>query len=302
MEVTDRTRYRLSLGALTTDSRPKIFLDRGEMVARIQKRDRGAPLIVVTPHLQVIVASGRFRVEVEVQSSTVNLQEGALSVERQGRNVVLESGEKIESDDSRLQPRMKEVAAASPAENADVCAELAVEEEKKCYQDETHGSGLRAQNALYTLGLIAKEEGNSAGALSYWRTYRQKFSDGALAREAAEGILSELLRLGRNHEALVEAERFPFRSDERSAEVRLIVANLLRSDLGCSDRVLTAYQATLNAAKAGMRSRDESLYQIGLCQNELGHREEALATWNRYREEFPTGSHLADVIRLLSSH
>ena len=301
LEVTDETRYRLSLGAKTSDSQPKIFLDRGELYARIQKRDGGAPLIVVTPHLQVVVASGQFRLGVEVQSSTVNLELGGVKVEHEGRSVVLAPGQRIKSDDLRLRPMTKEVTKARSTLNSDACAELAPNELKKCYASEARGGGLRAQNALYTLGLLAREEGDSAGALSIWRSYQRRFPDGVLAREAAESILGELVSQGRNKEALVEAERYPFRPDGRSAEVRLIVANLLRTDLGCSDRVLTAYQSTLSAVGSGMRSREESLYQIGVCQNELGRRAEATAAWTRYRSDFPAGSHLAEVTRFLST-
>lgn len=77
------------------------------------------------------------------------------------------------------------------------------------YEALSRGSGIDAEWALYRLGKLRERHlADREGALNAWREHRRRFPSGSLRQEAHLSIVETLVRLGRNQEALGEAERF----------------------------------------------------------------------------------------------
>jgi len=93
------------------------------------------------------------------------------------------------------------------------------------YEEMARGTGLDAEWALYRLGKLRERHlGDREGALRAWGEHRIRFPSGSLRQEADLSVVETLVRLGRNDQALVEAERFLSRypQSERRAEVETL--------------------------------------------------------------------------------
>jgi len=97
------------------------------------------------------------------------------------------------------------------------------------YEALSRGSGIDAEWALYRLGKLRERHlGDREGALSAWREHRRRFPAGSLRQEAHLSMVETLARLGRNEEALGEAERFlaQYPNSERRSELARIKERL----------------------------------------------------------------------------
>jgi hypothetical protein len=171
--------------------------------------------VVVTPHVSVVVIGTRFGVNVEDETTTVTVTEGHVRVEAKGGLMVIGPGESIRSDDRRLQPGATSRATDAQAVAPGSCAELAtLEARRACLVQRANGSGLLAENALYALALLERDEGHDiAAALERLREYNARFPRGALAPEVALAVTRALFAQGLGKQACANAkafrERFP---------------------------------------------------------------------------------------------
>lgn len=77
------------------------------------------------------------------------------------------------------------------------------------YQTLSRGASIDAEWALYRMGKLRERHlGDREGALAAWREHRRRFPAGSLRQEAHLSIVETLVQLGRNQEAVGEAERF----------------------------------------------------------------------------------------------
>lgn len=97
------------------------------------------------------------------------------------------------------------------------------------YETLSRGAGIDAEWALYRLGKLRERHlGDREGALAAWREHRRRFPAGSLRQEAHLSIVETLVQLGRNKEALGEAERFlsQYPTSERRDELARIKERL----------------------------------------------------------------------------
>jgi TolA-binding protein len=301
-------------GAAHADGAGQIVVERGRL------RGKSGPLVVVTPKLRLRVSGARFQVEVLEQTTTVTLDEGAgEAIAPSGTTRALHTGESLRSDDPRLAAPVVVVAPAPPVPLAtvekprqepparrendpiDPCRTRGAAR-RDCYLGLADGDDLAAQNALYELGLLERDERHDpAAAIARWRSWQQRFGDGALAAEVSFGILDALVADGKPAEAAREAEHYlaTFPGDGRAAEVALLRARLLRESLHDLPGALAAYQSVGETGRITPGQREEALFLVGVCQSELGHADQARETWKKCRARFGSGVHAAEIDRLL---
>jgi len=169
------------------------------------------------------------------------------------------------------------------------------------YLQLARSSGLRAENALYELGLVRLHlEKDTAGALAAWQEYRDRFPAGQLATEVDLSVLAALERAGRVAEAVREGESFlAARSQsERGGEVHALLGSLLQQRGDCA-RALPHLEAGAQALLSDARA-DELAYRRALCLRALGSKEVAASALREYLERFPAGRFRASVERALA--
>jgi hypothetical protein len=108
--------------------------------------------------------------------------------------------------------------------------QLALDARRACLEKAAAGSGLAAQNALFALGVLERDElHDGPAAVSRWRGFQARFPDGLLASEASIAILGELVAQRRYPEAIEEAAAFQsqFADDSRAVEVGALRSSLL---------------------------------------------------------------------------
>ena len=285
-----------SAGAQFSVESDAVALRSGEVVA-------GPGARVHTPQLEITVQSAHCRIQVAGELTTIDIQDGELSVRRgQGPEVVLTGAVRFRSDDPRLTTRN---SAPTPTVDAplpqDACANLALDARKACYTRLAMGSDLAAQNAVYMLGQLERESHQLPSAIDYWNSYERRFPDGALWPEAAAAMLTARMDQGQWPEALAAADAYLGRVSQggRSPEVRLIRANLLREHLGKTLPALEAYRA-LAGSDAPANVRAEARFGQALAAEKLGMALEAREALQAYARDFPQGPHAADVARMLA--
>lgn len=161
-------------------------------------------------------------------------------------------------------------------------------------------SGLRAENALYELGLVRLHlEQNVAGALDAWGEYRDRFPSGQLATEVDLSVLAALERAGRVAEAVREGEAFLVARprSERGGEVHALVGSLLQQRGDCA-RALPHLEAGAQGLLSDARA-DELGYRRALCMRALGSVDLARRAFREYLDRFPGGKYRASVERAL---
>jgi TolA-binding protein len=161
-------------------------------------------------------------------------------------------------------------------------------------------SGLRAENALFELGLVRLHlENDAGGALDAWAEYRRRFPSGQLSAEVDLSVLAALERAGRVVDAVREGESFLARrpSSERAGEVHALVGSLLQQRGDCA-RALPHLDAGKQAALSDARA-DELAYRRALCLRALGGGETARAALREYLDHHPGGRYRDSVERAL---
>ncbi len=305
----------LTPGANATGQARRIFLREGELCAQVTHRDvpHQGPLIVESPQMKVVVIGTKFCLATAAGVARVNVTEGRVRVETSaGMSTEVGAGEAIRSDDVRLRAAIAEpsfvpmaptsgVAPQSALPNVAGCAGLrGVDERARCYRRIADGSGLAAQNALYGLGLIARDHlHDRQAALHYWTDYAERFPHGVLAPEAALGILGALIADRRYAEAIDAADRYlQLSPDGLGAEVTLAKAEILQTGLNSPDSAIPIYLGLLSG-ELSSPVRQEVLYSMGLCEQREGYPTQAEQLWKRYLSSFPRGPHSAQVAGLL---
>jgi TolA-binding protein len=169
------------------------------------------------------------------------------------------------------------------------------------YMELARTSGLRAENALYELGLVRLHlQKDAEGALETWDEYRRRFPDGQLAPEVDLSRIAALERAGRNDDAVREGEEFLAQRphSERAGEVHALVGSLLQQRGDCA-RALPHLDAGSRAPLPAGRA-DELHYRRALCLGALGHEREAKDAMRDYLSRFPAGRYRASVERALA--
>jgi ferric-dicitrate binding protein FerR (iron transport regulator) len=294
--------------AATSGAR-RILLRDGELCAQITHRDvpKQGPLVVEAPQMKVVVIGTKFCFETNPRTARVRVTEGRVRVETpQGTSAFVAAGEEIRSDDERLRgvphgaliPATLDVPAA-PAPEVEGCAGLGGVDRASCFRHVADGKGLAAQNALYGLGLLARQQHDGPAALRYWHDYQKRFPHGVLAPEASLGILGELMAERSYSEAVDEADSylkaFP---DGLVAEVTLAKAEILQTGLNSPDSAIPIYLGLLTG-DLSPSVRQEVLYSMGLSEQAEGYSSQARELWERYLATYPRGPHAAQVSQLL---
>ena len=181
----------------------RVRLERGRIAAAIGPRGSDEPLAVVTPQLAVVVVGTRFWVEVSHDTTFVAVEEGRVRIERGEHTVFLGAGDSIRSDDPRLQNERP----------GDPCAgETVLAGRRACLTREAAGRGLAAENALFALGLLERDQGGDrVRAMALFREYQRRFPTGILGPEVALTVTSLLAAEGNHRQACAEADVFAHR-------------------------------------------------------------------------------------------
>jgi len=271
-------------------------LDQGSLCAEVASRALGSegPFRVKTRQLDVTVIGTHFCVEAGPDLSSVSVQRGRVRVAREGVSVVLGAGESIRSDAPPLRAALPPPQRAwrdRPAPGNPVGA-----------QDdapEPLGS-LSLENELYQRALQEARRENHPQAAGLLADYLKRFPNGLYAPEAGSELATELGLAGHPSAALAAArERLrSFPRDPHDGDVKLLMAGLLRENLGRTADALAVYEDLLNAS-AGPEWRAEALFGKGICEERLGDGAVARELWRRYQAEYPAGRHAAEVERLL---
>ena len=284
-----------------------LLLSSGRVCATIRHRDPSmGPFVVLAPSLRVVDLGTRFCVETAAGRTAVEVTEGKVRVEAEGgRSVSVAAGQRVDSADARLVPASAAapVPAVAPQEaTPPSCDRLgALEARERCFAAASTGDDLAAQNALYSLALLARDQRrDGAAALTLFQTYLHRFPAGPLAPEASLGILTELEAESRYAAAAAEAQRYltAHPGENKAPEVRLILANLERERLGRPEAARDAYAQVLQG-QADREVQGEALFGLALSELQLGQRADAEGALRRYLAEHPAGARAADAQRLL---
>lgn len=201
-----------------------IELHAGRASLQVPLPERRPAIRVQTPAVLVRGFARRFAVSVEGGTTTVEVFEGELRLEKGAAVLVVRAGEMGSSDDSRLTPAAPPPASA-PAKPTpskpidrqaafDACGDATGRTAYLCYGRLASGSDLIAGNALYAQVLLARDVLRQPdAALAHLREYEARFSSGPLLPEAMLATLELLTDGGRSEEAAVEGrlflQRFP---------------------------------------------------------------------------------------------
>lgn len=287
-----------------------------------------SPFLVEAPDLRVIVIGTRFCVEVSGEHTQVSVSEGKVRVEnRAGGSAFVVAGQAVSSADAATwaapprfpltalpppapAPSLAARAAVDraavaptpgslvPARTTDACVrERSLDAREACYGQLLAGDDLVAQEALYSLAVMERDERRDGrAALSFFRAYVGRFPGGTLAPEASQNVLSELEREAQPDAALAAANdylrRFP--SEARAPQVQLLRAKILRDELGRPAEALAAYEGALRGA-LWPALREEALFSKGLCEQRLGRTAAARTSNKAYLLEFPNGRYAAQL-------
>jgi hypothetical protein len=228
----------------------RIVLKSGRVCAEVAHRDlpREGPLVVEAPHLKVVVIGTHFCVSTRGDLSDVSVTQGRVRVETPaGGAMSVGAGESIRSDDGRLLMPLKNapplpvsptlmpaLSSAEPHPVTKACAEAAeLTERRDCFARLARGQDMAAQNALYGLGLLERDEAHDGvAALNAWQQYETRFPRGVFSPEASLAALGELLQEKRFPEALLETDRY-LATDEDGGKGRVQLVRARRRRFHC---------------------------------------------------------------------
>jgi hypothetical protein len=304
--VAPEASFRLPEPTPLPESEYVVDLDRGVLCAEVSHRDPAlqGPFIVQSAALRATAVGTRFCVlaGVSPDDSWVMVEEGRVRVERMGEPTMLAGiGSLVRGRDHPRaldppQPARAERPSAARVASECLSSRSKVAEEN-CLWRRAGRADLGAQNALYLLGALARDEDHDGpAALSIWQTYLQRFPRGALVAETRWAMFDELVDERRYPEAIRMSEDF---LREAPTYFRLGELETRRGDLlaGTLDRPSDAEQAYRHALAIESRPflREKALFSLGSCQEKLGEAAEARATWELYLREFPQGIHAGEV-------
>jgi hypothetical protein len=313
-----------SESAREKESSYTVLLDSGELCAQVSHRDVATqgPFVVQAPAMRAVVVGTRFCVFAgsTLADSWVMVEEGKVRVERAGGASTLAGpgavvhalgesasmmeeapGEESAVVDAPTAAALRKHGAHLGAPGAPRrCAEGPPRAREECLWRQAGGAGLAAQNALYLLGVMARDQHDGAAALAIWHTYEHRFPAGALAAETEWNVFDELIVEHRYDEALAASQDFVERHGNffRAGELQLRRAELLAEAVGRPQEAEAEYRRMLSReSRAALR--DEALFGLARCLQRLNRTAEARAEFERYQSEFPRGKHRAEVGREL---
>jgi hypothetical protein len=312
------TTLQLPDAAPTAHADYVVNLDRGELCVQVAHRDplTQGSFVVRTTELRAVAIGTRFCVTAgaSADESWVAVEEGRVRVDRMGLPSVLAGpGDLVRGTDqvapadraATHPPIRPSFATGAPQRRAtsSCLASASPEGEQRCLWLQAGRDDLAAQNALYLLGALARDqEHDGRTALSIWQTDLHRFPRGALKNETIWAVFDELVAERRYEEALSATEDFvrDSRSSPQASQLALKRGDVLVDEL---HRPLQAQQIFRNILASETRPllRDEALFKLGICLEQLGETSEALATWQRYETEFPRGRHSLEVGQRLDS-
>ncbi len=165
------------------------------------------------------------------------------------------------------------------------------------FQRVADAHGPRADLALYELGRLEQLQLHHPDrALSAYLRYQREYPDGALAQEVELSTIELLLQRRQLAAALEQMNHFldAHEKSERAPEVHLLRADVLREQGRCG-KALDDYQKATLPAQA-----DDALYFTAWCQQHLGRRDAAAASFGEYLKRFPEGRHAAQAASAFS--
>jgi TolA-binding protein/ferric-dicitrate binding protein FerR (iron transport regulator) len=312
----------------------RLYLDAGSIQANIVHHTDGSRFVVVTPDVRVIDVGTQFTVRVVPGGGTrVDVSEGEVRVEGLAGTgsgtgatgaVEVRGGEHLESSDPRLAtaplvapkgpaglaPTLVASAPPSPVQpttgsmtGSTTCPSTGdVATRRDCYTRAAAGEGIPAQNALYALAVLERDESHDLdGAVRDFTAYGSRFPDGVLAQEAAVGAIDVLLEQGRYTDARARADAYltAFPQGAKASDIALIRADLLCEQLGQADQALAAY-ASLAAPSQPSLVRDEAEYRRAGCLYSIRRNDEAASSLQTYLSDFPQGAHADEARQHLS--
>jgi hypothetical protein len=192
---------------------------------RLRGNPSRALAVVETPNATVAWTDARFLMEVTAQGTLLALDEGNVRWRHDGMETVRSAPARLRAPEPLALPAGFGKVAIAP--NTD-CSATRLDERLACLERISRGSTLAAQNALFEEALVLSDEVHAPErAVPFWSGYVERFPDGALAPDASIGLLADLIRLGRDREALAAAQahrrRFP---DAFPAEVQALEQQL----------------------------------------------------------------------------
>jgi len=159
---------------------------------------------------------------------------------------------------------------------------------------------LGRENGVYQRALDEVRQQHHARAADLLGDYLRGYPTGLFAPEVSSELPSELALAGRHAEALDAARRkmrmFPDAAHD--GELELLMAGLLRDQLARPAEAILLYEGLLNQS-ANRDWRAEALFGRGACEQRLGDAAAATQSWTQYLAEYPGGSRVAQVRRLL---
>jgi predicted flap endonuclease-1-like 5' DNA nuclease len=179
--------------------------------------------------------------------------------------------------------------ARHPQRAADLLARLA------------QGDGPVAENALYELGAILREDlAQPRKAVATWQRYRARFPQGLLRAEVDVSVIETLAALGDRERALGEALVFldRHRDSERLGDIARVAGDLQRARGDC--RAALPLYRRVAGARASAANRDDAAFFAASCLIDLGDARgrEALAAYLRERAQ---GRHAGEARRLFEA-
>lgn len=191
----------------------KVVVDAGKVRVRAGRR----PLAVATPNCDLFVVDARVLFDVSESGTSLYVESGEVEF----RDRKLQAGERASVEVAPLRlPSLSPGASRAKIEGCERGGPSEVYEQ--CLATVALGSELRAETALYELGLLALERGALELALARFRDHQRRFANGAFAPEASIAVMIVHQRTGRFDDARQEAAQFlaRFPTDPRAAEVR----------------------------------------------------------------------------------
>jgi hypothetical protein len=161
-------------------------------------------LKVATPHLHLEVLNGRVAADVARARTVLWVQEGDVVVRTADGQRRLKAGASLSWPPAAdISERLTPAPAAHP-----VCEKSPPEGLLSCLELESRGTSLRAEEALYELGLLHAQRGEPGQAIDTWRGSLERFPEGVLHPEVRLALMVALAQEQRAAEAVDVAESF----------------------------------------------------------------------------------------------
>jgi hypothetical protein len=305
--------------ALSEDPDAPPEIRAGRIVFKVAHQPPGEQFEVRAGAFKVVVVGTRFVVGVDGPNVSVSVLEGVVEIWGSDRIARLGQGQRWSSGKLRSTRGSARLSTAPAAPGLDPSsperaqwdgdlvaarAALAAADPKRAlaiYQRLTERRGALAENALYEIGAIYRDQLHEPRqALAAWERYRARYPAGLLRAETDLSIVDTLSSLGDSTRALKEAlaflRRYP--QSERRGEIALVAGDLHRSRGNCGEAIKLYQSVDATGASAG--DADDAAYGRAACLV-ASHDPAADATLRAYLRDRPGGRHRTDVARLLDA-